>query len=82
MGAAQRYRCEWLVEEGEAEPEGTDAVENWVREERPGEKELNQSSSFDLIQYRRGKPAEQLLKDREEDLVSNALHGVKRRQHN
>lgn len=63
---------------GEAEPEGTDAIENWAREERPGEKELNQSSSFDLIQYGGGKAAQQLLKGREEDLIS---HEVKWWQH-
>lgn len=58
---------------GEAESEGTDAIENSAREERPGEKELNQSSSFDLIRYGRGKAAQQLLKQREEDLISHEV---------
>lgn len=64
---------------GEAEPEGRDAIENWAREERPGKEELNQSRSLDLIQYQRGKAAQQLLNGREEDLISQE---VKWRQHN
>ena len=76
-GAERRYQHELLVEEGEAEPERTDAIENWVREERPGEKGLNQSGRFDLIQCQRRKPAERLLQGREEDLISHTLHGVK-----
>lgn len=76
-GAVQRHRRERLVEGEEAEPEGTDAIENRVREESPGEKELNQSSSFDLTQERRTKPGERLLQGEEDDSVSHALHRVK-----
>lgn len=63
----QRGRLSWR---------GADAIENRIRKEKCGEKELSQLGGFDLIQNGRGKPAEWLLEDREEDWSSHALHRI------